>query len=346
MKIALDAMGGDYAPSVTIEGAAMALRAYPRIEKIFLAGEESKLKAELNRIGFSDSRIEIIHASQVVQMDDLAVQALRRKKDSSVSQAVNLVKEGRADAVVTAGHTGAAVAETTVKLRTLEGIERPGIAAVMPTETNLFVLIDAGANVNSRPVHLLQYAVMGSVYSKLILGYANPRVGLMSIGEEDVKGNDLTKETFKLLEKSDLNFIGNIEGHDLFENPVEVVVCDGFVGNVVLKTSESIAVAMGHWLKGELKKSPIRMLGAWLANGAFQAIRRKTDYAECGGALLLGINGICIIGHGASSAVAIKNAIRVAMESIEQKVNPTILQEIKKARLYAPPTHDPTLIPR
>jgi glycerol-3-phosphate acyltransferase PlsX len=313
----------------------MALRSYPQIEKLCLVGEESRLKSELERIQFSDSRLEIFHASQVVQMDDLAVQALRRKKDSSVSQAVNLVKEGRADAIVTAGHTGAAVAETTVKLRTLEGIERPGIAAVMPTETNLFVLIDAGA-------HLVQYAIMGSVYSKLILGYPNPRVGLMSIGEEDVKGNDLTKETFKLLDKSGLNFIGNIEGHDLFENPVEVVVCDGFVGNVVLKTSESIAVAMGHWLKGELKKSPVRMLGAMLANGAFEAIRKKTDYAEYGGALLLGIDGICIIGHGASSAVAIKNAIRVAVESIAQKVNPTIQQELKKANLYV--THESTLV--
>lgn len=344
MRIALDAMGGDFAPSVTIEGAAMALRAYPRIEKIFLVGDADKVRAELERIQFSDSRIEIVHASQVVQMDDLAVQALRRKKDSSVSQAVNLVKEGRAQAVVTAGHTGAAVAETTVKLRTLEGIERPGIAAVMPTETNLFVLIDAGANVNSKPVHLVQYAIMGSVYSKLILGYANPRVGLMSIGEEDVKGNDLTKETFKLLEKSGVNFIGNIEGHDLFENPVEVVVCDGFVGNVVLKTSESIAVAMGHWLKGELKKSPIRLLGAVLANGAFNAIRKKTDYAEYGGALLLGIDGICIIGHGASSAIAIKNAIRVAMESIAQEINSTILQELKKANLQVSPSHESTLI--
>lgn len=345
MKIALDAMGGDHAPSVTIEGAAMALRAYPKIERMFLVGDEAKLKGELGRIQFSDPRIEIVHASQVVQMDDLAVQALRRKKDSSVSQAVNLVKEGRADAVVTAGHTGAAVAETTVKLRTLEGIERPGIAAVMPTETNLFVLIDAGANVNSKPVHLLQYAIMGSVYSKLILGYSNPRVGLMSIGEEDVKGNDLTKETFKLLEKSGLNFAGNIEGHDLFENPVEVVVCDGFVGNVVLKTSESIAVAMGHWLKGELKKSPIRMLGAALANGAFQAIRKKTDYAEYGGAPLLGIDGICIIGHGASSAIAIKNAIRVAVESVAQKVNPTILEELKKINLTIPHSNESSLVP-
>jgi glycerol-3-phosphate acyltransferase PlsX len=185
---------------------------------------------------------------------------------------------------------------------------------------------------------------MGSVYSKLILGYKNPRVGLMSIGEEDVKGNELTKETFKLLEKSGVNFIGNIEGHDLFENPVEVVVCDGFVGNVVLKTSESIAVAMGHWLKGELKKSPLRMLGAMLANGAFQAIRRKTDYAEYGGALLLGIDGICIIGHGASSAIAIKNAIRVAAESVLQKVNPTILETLKQANLLAPHSNESTLV--
>ena len=340
MKIALDAMGGDYAPSVTVEGAAQALKAYPKIEKIFLVGDEQKIKNELHRIQFSDARIEIAHAPQVVNMDDTAVQALRGKKDSSISYAVNLVKERRADAIVTAGHTGAAVAVTTVKLRPLEGVDRPGIAAIMPTPSNVFVLIDAGANMNSKPMHLLHYAIMGSVYSRLILGYANPRVGLMSIGEEDVKGNDLTKETFKLLEKADVNFSGNIEGRDLFENPVEVVVCDGFVGNVVLKTCESIATAMGRWLKMELKKSPVRMLGAWLAGGAFQAIRKKTDYAEYGGALLLGISGICIIGHGSSSAVAIKNAIRVALESNQQHVNQSILQEIKKANTLALSNHE------
>jgi glycerol-3-phosphate acyltransferase PlsX len=335
-------MGGDHAPSVTVEGAALALRAsgaLSKIEKLFLVGDEKRVKAELDRIGLSDSRIELVHASQVVEMDDLAVQALRRKKDSSVSQAVNLVKEGKADAIVTAGHTGAAVAETTIKLRTLEGIERPGIAAVLPTERNVFVLIDAGANVNSKPIHLLQYAIMGSVYSKLILGYANPRVGLMSIGEEDVKGNELTKETFKLLEKSDLNFIGNVEGNDLFSSPVEVVVCDGFVGNVVLKTTEATALAMAHWLKTELMKSPFRMLGAWLSRGAFRAIKKKTDYAEYGGALLLGINGICIIGHGVSSDVAVKNAIRVAAESVEQKVKSTILEELRKNLAFVTPSN-------
>jgi phosphate acyltransferase len=345
MKIALDAMGGDHAPSVTVEGAALALRAYPEIQKIFLVGDQQRLQAEVQRIGLSSSRIEIVHASQVVSMEDQAVQALRRKKDSSVSRAVNLVKERQADAVVTAGHTGAAVAETTVKLRTLEGIDRPGIAAVLPTESNLFVLIDAGGYIESKPIHMLQYAIMGSVYSKLILGYDNPRVGLMSIGEEDIKGNELTKETFKLLEKSDLNFIGNIEGHDLFENPVEVVVCDGFVGNVVLKTSEATALAMAHWLKTELRKSPVRLLGAWLSRGAFRAIRKKTDYAEYGGALLLGINGICIIGHGASSAIAIQNAIRVAAESIQQKVNSTILEEVRKNLAFVPPkTNESSLV--
>ncbi|MBV9463477.1 MAG: phosphate acyltransferase PlsX, partial [Verrucomicrobiae bacterium] len=230
MKIAVDAMGGDFAPSVTVAGTALALREYPHIDKLFLVGEEKSVAAEMQKQGLSDSRIEIVHASQVVEMSDSPVQALRRKKDSSISVCVGLVKDCRAEAIVTAGHTGAAVAETTVKLRTLPGVERPGIATVMPTATNLFVLIDAGANVNSRPVHLLQFAIMGEIYSRNILGYENPRVGLMSIGDEDVKGNELTKETFKLLERSSLNFIGNIEGHDLFENPVDVVVCDGFVG--------------------------------------------------------------------------------------------------------------------
>ncbi len=241
MKIALDAMGGDYAPRNTIAGAVQALREYPAISKLFLVGDTDRVKAELDSHSFSDRRIEIVHASQVVDMCDGAVESVRRKKDSSVSRAVDLVKNGDAEAIVSAGHTGAAVAATTIKLRTLPGIDRPGIASIIPTEHNVFVLIDAGANIDARPIHLLQYAVMGSVYSQQVLKYPNPAIGLMSIGDEDVKGSDFTKEVFKLLKESKLNFRGNIEGHDLFENPVEVVLCDGFVGNVMLKTCEAIA---------------------------------------------------------------------------------------------------------
>ena len=329
MRIALDAMGGDYAPANTVLGAVMALREYPKITRLFLTGDEQAIRSEITKLGFSDPRIEIVHTTQVVEMSDAAVEAVRRKKDSSVSRAVDLVKSGDADAIVSAGHTGAAVAATTIKLRTLEGIERPGIASYLPTEKNVCVLIDAGANIDAKPIHLLQYAIMGSVLSKQVLGYANPEIGLMSIGGEDVKGSEFTKEVFKLLKASSLNFRGNIEGHDVFEHPVEVILCDGFTGNVVLKTAEATASAVFRWLKHELMKTRFRMFGAWIARNAFRAIRKRTNYENYGGSPLLGVNGICIIAHGSSSPLAIKNAIRVAIEFIEQQVNPRIVEAVK-----------------
>ncbi len=330
MKIALDAMGGDFGPSNLVAGAAMALREYPQIDKLFLVGDTAQIEAELKKHKCNDRRVEIVHSTQVVEMTDGAVDSVRRKKDSSVSRAVDLVKKGEAAAIVSAGHTGAAVAATTIKLRTLPGIDRPGIAAIMPSETNIFCLIDAGANSDARAEHLMQYAIMGSVYSRHVLGYQRPTVGLMSIGDEDVKGSDLTKEVFKMLKRSALNFRGNMEGHDLFGDPVEVVVCDGFVGNVILKTCESVASAIMKWLKHELMRSKVRMAGAYLAQNAFRAIKKKTNYEEYGGMPLLGVNGICIIAHGASTALAIKNALRVAAESIEQQVNPHIVEEVRR----------------
>jgi glycerol-3-phosphate acyltransferase PlsX len=218
---------------------------------------------------------------------------------------------------------------------------------VLPTESNLFVLIDSGANVDAKPIHLAQYAIMGSVLSHRVLGYEKPRVGLMSIGSEDAKGNELTKETFKLLGALPIHFRGNIEGHDLFENPVEVVVTDGFTGNVVLKTCESIAGAMFKWLKHELSRGPIRILGAALAQNAFRAIKRKTNYEEYGGSQLLGVDGVCIIAHGVSSPKAIRNAIRVACESIQQELNPHIVREIEAAQhaFRAHPPADGTATP-
>jgi glycerol-3-phosphate acyltransferase PlsX len=263
-------------------------------------------------------------------MSEHAVEAVRRKKDSSLSRAVDLVKSGQADAVVSAGHTGAMVAATTIKLRTLEGVERPGIASFLPTSTNVCVLIDAGANVDARPEHMIQYAIMGTVVSKHVLGFPNPAVGLMSIGGEDAKGSDFTKEIFKLLKRSKLNFRGNVEGHDLFERPVEVVLCDGFTGNVVLKTCEATATAVFRWLKRELTSSPIRMAGAWLARNAFRAIRDKTNYEMYGGSPLVGVNGIAIIAHGSSTPLAIKNAIRVASEYVVKGINPLIVEAIKE----------------
>ena len=308
MKIALDAMGGDFGPPSLVAGAVMALRDYQQIGKLYLVGDPAKIESELHKHQCNDSRIDIVHSTQVVEMSDRAWTAVRHKKDSSVSRAVDLVKRGQADAIVTAGHTGAAVAASMVKLRTLPGIDRPGIAAVLPTETNVFVLIDAGANIDARPEHLLQYAFMGSVYSRHVLGYKNPTVGLVSLGEEDVKGTEKTKEVFKMLKKSSLNF----------------------VGNVILKTCESIAVAIFKWLRHEFERSKWRMAGAYLARHAFKDIKNKTNYEEYGGSPLLGVNGICIIAHGASSPLAIKNALRVAAESIEQQVNPHIVEEIRR----------------
>src|SRR5438309_1634620 len=330
MKIALDAMGGDFGPRNLVGGAVLALREYHRIGKLFLVGDSKQIEAELKKQRCNDSRVEIVHASQVVDMSDRAVEAVRRKKDSSVSRAVDLVKHGQADAIVSAGHTGAAVAASMIKLRTLPGIDRPGIAAILPTETNVFVLIDAGANIDARAEHLVQYAFMGSVYSRHVLHYKNPTVGLISLGEEDVKGNELTKEVFTMLKRSSLNFVGNIEGRHLFEDPVEVVVCDGFVGNVILKTCESISVAIFQWLKHELSRTPMRKLGAFLARESFRTIKDKTNYEEYGGSPLLGVNGICIIAHGSSTPLAVKNALRVAAESIEQQVNPHIIEEVQR----------------
>jgi glycerol-3-phosphate acyltransferase PlsX len=330
MKIALDAMGGDFGPPNLVAGAVMALQEYPHINKLYLVGDSAKIGSELKKHECNDSRIDIVHSTQVVEMSDTAWSAVRRKKDSSVSRAVDLVKRGQADAIVSAGHTGAAVAASMIKLRTLPGIDRPGIAAVLPTEFNVFVLIDAGANIDARPEQLLQYAFMGTVYSRHVLGYKNPTVGLVSLGEEDVKGNEMTKEVFKMLKKSSLNFAGNIEGRHLFEDPVEVVVCDGFVGNVILKTCESISVAIFQWLKHELMRTRMRQVGAFLARDAFDTIKGKTNYEEYGGSPLLGVNGICIIAHGASTPLAIKNALRVAAESIEQQVNPHIVDEIRR----------------
>jgi glycerol-3-phosphate acyltransferase PlsX len=330
MKIALDAMGGDFGPPNLVAGAVMALQEYSHIERLYLVGDHRQIESVLSREHCNDRRIEIVHSTQVVDMSDRAWSAVRRKKDSSVSRAVDLVKHGQADAIVSAGHTGAAVAASIVKLRTLEGIDRPGIAAVLPTQINDFVLIDAGANIGATPEHLLHYGIMGSVYSSHVLGYKRPSVGLISLGEEDVKGTEITKEAFKMMKQSSLNFRGNIEGRHLFEEPVEVVVCDGFVGNVILKTSESIAVALFKWLKAELTRSKTRMAGAYLARHAFHTIKKKMNYEEYGGSPLLGVDGICIIAHGASTPLAIKNALRVAAESIEQQVNPHIVEEIRR----------------
>ncbi len=330
MRIAVDAMGGDFAPREIVAGTVEAARTLTGLDKLYLVGDENAVRGELAKHGSIPSGIEVRHASQVVGMEDAPAVAIRKKKDSSISRSVDLVKSGDADAVFSAGNTGAAVAATTLKLRTLEGVQRPAIACVMPTPVKPFVLIDAGATPDCSPELLVQFAVMGSVYSEKIIGLPNPRVGLLSVGTEDSKGNEITKQAFDLLEKANLNFKGNVEGHDLYEGQVDVVVCDGFVGNVVLKTSESVAHLISRWLKEEFTRNPIRVLGALLLKPGLNSIKKRSDPSSYGGAPLLGVNGICIIGHGVSNARAVCNGIRVAKESVESRLNHLIVEGIKK----------------
>jgi len=338
MKVALDAMGGDHAPAVNIGGAKEALRLYPTIEKIFLVGDQAALEAECAKQGLSpaDPRVAIVHAPEVIGMAEPGAKTVRRKKQSSINVAMDLVKSGEAHAFVSAGNTGAAVASATIKLRLIEGVDRAGIASGLPNEHGMCHLLDAGANPEAKPEHLLVYAVMGSAFAKHVLGVKLPKVGLMSNGEEDEKGTTFTKETFALLKqfadsgKAPFEFVGNVEGHDLFETQLDVVLCDGFTGNVVLKSCEATAKAMFKWLKAELMSSPIRMLGAKISKGAFMALKERASAESYGGSPLLGVNGVVIIAHGGSTAVAVRNAIRVGMETYEHEVNPHIEETLRQ----------------
>jgi glycerol-3-phosphate acyltransferase PlsX len=341
MKVALDAMGGDHAPAVNIGGAKEALQLYPTIEKIFLVGDEAALKAECAKQGLSlsDPRVAIVHAPEVIGMAEPGAKTVRRKKQSSINVAMDLVKSGEAHAFVSAGNTGAAVASATIKLRLIEGVDRAGIASGLPNEHGVCHLLDAGANPEAKPEHLLVYAIMGSAFATGVLGVKRPKVGLMSNGEEDEKGTTFTKETFTLLKefadsgRATFEFVGNVEGHDLFETQLDVVLCDGFTGNVVLKSCEATAKAMFKWLKTELMSSPIRMLGAKISKGAFMALKERASAESYGGSPLLGVNGVVIIAHGGSTAVAVRNAIRVGMETYEHKVNPHIEESLAKVKV-------------
>ena len=324
-------MGGDNAPTCNVRGVLQALTDFPQIRTFLLVGDSEIMERELDQLqlDFDTSRLELVHASQTITMSDPSATALRQKKDSSITVAAELLKDRRADALVSAGHTGAAVAATVVKTRTLEGIERPGIAAVMPTATGgSFMVLDVGANVDCKPIHLAQYALLGEAYSRDILRTPEPRVGVLSFGGEEQKGNDLTKNAFKLLKQMPINFIGNIEGHHLFTNDVDVIVCDGFVGNAMLKACESMARTISEILKNRLRKSPVRLAGAFLSKNAFRELKELTDHEEYGGAPLLGINGNCIIAHGSSTPKAVRNAIRVAMEMVDNRVNEHIMAKV------------------
>lgn len=316
MKIAVDAMGGDFAPEAIVEGAVQAASEYG--VSIVLVGQEERIQAELAKYDTALLNIKVRHASQIVDMHDEPAFALRRKRDSSLHGAIHLVRDGEADAAVSAGNTGAGMAIGKVACRPLEGIERPALATVMPNLTGETVLLDVGANVDCKPLHLLQFAVMGHVYATELLKVENPRVGLMSTGEEETKGNALTKEVFASLSQTQsLNFIGNVEGRDVFNGRVDVIVCDGFVGNVALKASEGVAKTIGDLLKEGFLMNWRTKLGYLLVKPAVGHLRKRIDYTEYGGAPLLGLNGIIIISHGSSKARAVKNAIRVARESVD-----------------------------
>ena len=329
MKIAVDAMGGDNAPHAVVAGAVEAAAEYGI--SIILVGIEQIVQKELDKHPQARTLpLEIRNATEVVDMLDSPATVFRRKKNSSIRVANDLVKSGEAVAVVSAGHSGAAMTTSLFVLGPIEGVERPAIATFMPSVKGTSIILDMGANVDCKPNHLLQFAVMGDVYAKYLLKIPNPRVGLLSIGEEETKGNELTKEAFKLLTETSLNFIGNVEGRDVMSGNADVIVCDGFVGNVVLKVSESVVEAIGLYIREGIGKSLLRKLGYLLMRPAFDSLKRRVDYAEYGGAPLVGINGISIIGHGRSSARAIKNAIRVAAELAKSEVNKHLHEDIEK----------------
>jgi phosphate acyltransferase len=333
MKIALDAMGGDFGPAVVVEGAVVAAREHG-IASV-LVGDKAAIEREILRLRAQDLPLSIRHATQVVGMAEAPSQALRRKRDSSLRVAADLVKDGECQALVSAGNTGAAMAIGMFVLGLLPGVERPAIATALPSLAGFTVLIDAGANVDPKPRHLFQFAVMGHVYSRDIIGKDNPRVGLLSVGEEEGKGNELVKDTFESLRGSSLNFIGNIEGRDIYNGRCDVVVTDGFTGNVCLKVSESLAEMLTSMIREELTRDVLSKAGAVLAQRAFARMKRRVDYTEMGGAPLLGINGASIICHGASPVKAIKNALRVATEWVRNNVNDHIKTALEAESVLA-----------
>ncbi len=327
MKIAVDGMGGDYAPQVVVEGAVAAALEYDF--DVVIVGERLKIEAELSKLPSVPSSITIQHASETIDMNEPGAVSVRTKRDSSIWVATELAKEHKVDAVVSAGNTAAFVSAAMLCLKRLEGVERPGIAVLVPSLKGPVLMIDVGATINPEPEHLLTFGLMGEVYAKYILKKRDPVIGLLNIGEESSKGPEFLKETHRLLELSTFNFQGNAEGRDIFAGKFDVVVCDGYTGNVVLKVAESIAGIIASFIKEELRRDPLRMLGGLLSKSAFEAVKKQIDYAEYGGAPLLGVNGICIISHGRSSAKAIKNAIRVAGEFVEHQVNSHIMEAIK-----------------
>jgi glycerol-3-phosphate acyltransferase PlsX len=328
--VALDAMGGDHAPAATVQGAVEAVRQFGM--QVLLVGREAVLRKHLAHLGGPPHGLSVVDAPEVVAMDDPPTAPVRGKRDSSMAAAARLVRDGKACAFVTAGNSGAAMIAAKLIVGTIAGVERPALAAPVPGLDRQTLVVDVGANVDCKPHHLEQFAVMGHFYSQAVLGVERPRIGLLSIGEEEGKGDRVTVEAYRLLADTGLNFVGNVEGRDVYAGTVDVVVCDGFVGNVVLKVSEGLGEMIYGMLRREGRRSPTSAIGLLLAKGALTALKRKADYSEYGGAPLLGVQGACLVGHGRSSAKAIRNALRFAHRYATQGVVSHIESKVAELR--------------
>jgi len=327
MKIVVDAMGGDHGPEVVIKGVIQAVNEYET--EVVLVGNEPEIAEQLKKNKYAGNKIHIHPSAEVIEMHEPAATSVRRKRNSSIVVGLNLVKHQKADAFFSAGNTGAVVCAATLGLGLLPGIERPGIAIITPTLKGISIIIDVGANIDPKPSQLLQYGIMSDAYFRNILNKPDPTVGILNVGEEESKGTEFIKETYELLEKSHLNFIGNVEGKDLFSGKSDIILCDGFVGNVALKVTESVVETMTTFLKRNLLSSMLGRIGIFFLIPSFKRLKKQLDYSEHGGAPLLGVNGVVIIGHGRSNVSAIKNAVRVAKEEVERKFTEKILEAIK-----------------
>lgn len=332
MKIVIDAMGGDNAPRSTVEGAVLALKNFP--VEIVLTGDKEKIERALESYEYDKSRLEIIHTTQKIENEDKPVKAIRSKKDSSMVVGLNLVKEKKADGIVSAGNTGALLAGGLFVLGRLKGIDRPALCSYLPTREGVSILIDAGANADCKPQNILEFGMMGSAYAQGVLKLQNPKVGIVNIGSEEGKGNELTKKAYELLKENtiDINFVGNVEARDIPSGDVDVIVCDGFTGNVVLKLTEGVAMTMFSMLKSAFTKNTVTKLGALLSKGGLMDMKKRLDYKEYGGAPFMGVDGCLIKAHGSSDSKAIMNAVRQAIAFNEGNVLENIKSSLRKIR--------------
>ena len=328
MRIAIDVMGGDNAPRAIIDGSILALKEYGA--ELYLVGLKNEIVKYLSEEDKQNPKVNIVEASEIINVDESPVNAIKHKKDSSLVVGLKLVKDGSCDAFISAGSTGAFLAGSLLKVGRIKGIDRPALSPLIPTVKGNCMIIDAGANVDCKPRNLQQFAIMGAIYMEKVMGINNPKVGLLNIGAEASKGNELTKESFELIKSSGVNFVGNVEARDIISGVCDVCVCDGFAGNVLLKTTEGVAMTLFKLLKDEFMKSFKTKLGAMLLKGSLKNIKKRFDYTEVGGAPFLGINGIMIKAHGSSDAIAVKNAIRQAKLLYDNKFVDTIMNEIGK----------------